>query len=62
MEGLPDMFIKPLCLERTQKAVIPSNTKVPISAGDLAVMNKGRVCGTVLRCKEKKLPHSANVL
>lgn len=29
---------------------------MPISAGDLAVMNKGRVCGTVLRCKEKKLP------
>ena len=35
---------------------------MPISGGYLAVMNKGRVCGTVLRCKEKKLPHGANVL
>lgn len=35
---------------------------MPISAGDLAVMNKGRVCGAVLRRKEKKLPHGANVL
>jgi len=35
---------------------------VPISAGDLAVMNKGRVCGRVLRCKEKRLPYGANVL
>lgn len=35
---------------------------MPISAGDLAVMNKGRVCGRVLRCKEKRLPYGANVL
>lgn len=25
-------------------------------------MNKGRVCGRVLRCKEKRLPYGANVL